>query len=114
MPDRAPLVVCQKRTRPSRARSAAVRRGPRAVWRRSGMCATPHATMRLAPLLARAAAALALLTLAAAGAGAVAPGEVFTVTVPVDATAASAAAARETARAEGQRKALRALEERLV
>src|SRR4051812_5730376 len=41
--------------------------------------------------------------------------EVFAVgPVPVDATAANAAAAREAARAEGQRKALRLLFERLT
>jgi hypothetical protein len=56
----------------------------------------------------------ALLFLAALPVRAMTPAEVFSVTVPVDATAASAAAARETARADGQRRGLRALEERLV
>jgi hypothetical protein len=42
------------------------------------------------------------------------PAEVFSITVPVDATAASAAQAREAARGEGQRRAFRALLERLV
>jgi hypothetical protein len=69
--------------------------------------------MRIRQNLVAAAAALAFL-LGPGAARAVPPGEVFSVTEPVDATAASAAAAREAARSDGQRKALRALEERLV
>lgn len=57
-------------------------------------------------------AASVLLLLLASGASAV---EVFTIgPVPVDATAATATAARDAARADGQRKALRLLFERLV
>jgi hypothetical protein len=50
----------------------------------------------------------------AASASALTRAEIFTVSVPVDATAASATAARDTARADGQRKAFAALLERLT
>jgi hypothetical protein len=72
--------------------------------------------MRLASGVGRAVllVALAFAIEPLPAAHAIGPVEVFSVSVPVDATAASAAQARDTARADGQRRAFRQLLERLT